>query len=156
MSDLVKQAEPAVNKLLKADENQLYEQLGIRAKAIAEDPTRGSTFEPQVIFDEAQMGLKEDVREFGQRLFRRWNIEAYKLICGSDNEDKKDRAEVVNAFGLGEVAVAAALSALLVTHLGLAPAVAAVIAALAIKRFFRPGHEEFCIVWQKNLPQGET
>jgi hypothetical protein len=154
-SDLAKQAEPAIEKLLKADENQLYEQLGIRAKAIAEDPTKGSSFEPQVTYVQAQMGLKEDVQEFGQRLFRRWNVEAHKLICGPDPEDQKDREDLVNAFGISDVAVAATLSALLVTHLGLAPAIAAVVAALAIKRFFRPAYEEFCQVWKKNLPQVE-
>lgn len=155
MSDLAKQAKPSVEKLLKADENQLYEQLGIRAKAVAEDPTKGSSFEPRVTYDQATMGLKEDVKEFGQRLFRRWNLEAHKLICGSDPEDQKDREGLANAFGINDVAVGAALSALLVTHLGLVPALAAVVAALAIKRFFRPAYEEFCRVWKKNLPQVE-
>src|SRR5690348_11682308 len=106
MVDLIKQAEPAVAKLLKADEDQLYEQLGIRAKAIAEDPSKGSSFEPLVTYDQAEMGLKEDVREFGQRLFRRWEVEAYKLICGSDYEDQQDRKELVNSFGVSDVAVA--------------------------------------------------
>lgn len=152
MSDLTKEAESAVQKLLKADENQLYEQLGIRAKAIAEDLTKSSSFEPQVTYDEAQMGLKEDVLEFGQRLFRRWNAEAYKLICGSDPEDEKDREGLVTAFGINDEAVAAGLAALLVTHLGLIPAVAAVVAALVVKRFFRPAHAEFCQVWKKSLP----
>ena len=153
MSDLIKQAESAAEKLLKADENQLYEQLGIRAKAIAEDPMKGSSFEPQVTYDQAQMGLKEDVLNFGKRLFRRWNVQAYGLICGSDAEDEKDRGALVSVFGISDVAVAAALSGLLVTHLGLAPALAAVIAALAIKRFFRPAYEEFCELWKKNLPE---
>lgn len=153
--DLIKEAEPAVSKLLKADEDQLYEQLGIRAKAVAADPTVGSSFDPSVTYDQAEMGLKEDVREFGQRLFRRWEVEAYKLICGSDYEDQQDRKELVNSFGVSDVAVAAALSALLVTHLGLVPALAAVIAALVVKHFFRPAYEEFCQVWNKKLPRGE-
>lgn len=153
MSDINRQAEPAIKKLLQAEENQLYEELGIRAKAIALDLTKSSSFEPQVIYDQAQMGLKGDVLEFGQRLFSRWKVEAYKLICGSDPQDKIDRKDLANAFKVNEVYAAAALSALLVTHLGLAPALAAVIAALAIKRFFRPAHEEFCQVWKKNLPQ---
>jgi hypothetical protein len=155
MSNLTKQAEPAVKKLLLSDEGQLYEQLGIRAKAIAEDPTKSSSFEPEVIYDQAEMGLKEDVQEFGQRLFRRWNLEAHKLMCGSDPDAQKDREDLANAFGISDVAVAAALSALLVTYLGLAPAIAAVVAALAIKRFFRPAYEEFCVVWAKSLSQDE-
>jgi len=153
MSDLSKQAEPAVEKLLKSEENQLYEQLGIRAKAIASDLTKGSSFEPQVIYVQAQMGLKEDVLEFGRRLFTRWNVESYKLICGSDLQDQIDRKDFANAFKVNDVTVAATLSALLVSQLGLVPALAAVIATLAIKRYFRPGYEEFCQVWKNNLSQ---
>jgi hypothetical protein len=153
MSNLIKQAEPAVEKLLRADQEQLFEQLGMRAKAIAEDPTKGSSFEPQITYDQAEMGPKEDVREFGRRLFGRWNVEVHRVICGSDPEDQKAREDLVNAFGISDVAVAAALSALLVTYLGLAPAIAAVVAALVSKRFFRPAHEEFCQVWKKNLLQ---
>lgn len=156
MSDLMKQAEPAVKKLLKSDEEQLYEKLGIRAKAIAQDPAKSSSFEPQVTYDSAQMGLKEDVMEFGQRLFNRWNVESYKLICGSDTEDLKDRKDLMKAFNSNdEVMIAASLSALLVTNLGLAPAIAAVVAVLVIKRFFRPAYEEFCLLWNKNLPHLE-
>ncbi|NJD52282.1 MAG: hypothetical protein FIB07_05375 [Candidatus Methanoperedens sp.] len=153
MVDLSKQAEPAVQKLLKSDEEQLYEKLGIRAKAIAQDPTKGSSFEPQVTYDKAQMGLKEDVMEFGQRLFNRLDLEAYKLICGSETEDTNDRKDLIKAFSTNdEATIAAALSALLVTNLGLAPAIAAVVAVILVKRFFRPVYEEFCQTWKKNLP----
>lgn len=154
MSDLTKQAHSAVEMLLKADEDQLFEQIGIRAKAIAEDPLKGSSFEPQVTYNQAQMGAKEDVLEFGKRLFFRWNQEAYRLICGSEPADEQDRKDLIDAFGVSDVAVAAALSTLLVTHLGLAPAIAAVVASLIIKRFFRPVHENFCQLWKKNLSNG--
>ncbi len=156
MADLSELAKPAVEELLKSDEEQLYEQLGMRAKAIAEDPTKSSSFELQVIYDQAQMGLKEDVKEFGQRLFRRWNVEAYKLVCGSDYQDQESRESLLKAFSLdGGVAVAAAPSALLVTYLGLAPALAAVVAALLVKRFLRPTYEVFCEVWKEKLPKSE-
>jgi hypothetical protein len=151
MTELSKQAEPAMKKLLKADETQLYEQLGIRARAIGQDPAKSASFEPEVTYDQAQMGLKEDVKDFGQRLFKRWNAEAYKLFCSTEVEDKQFRTEMTNAFGVGDTAVAAVLASLLVTHLGIAPAIAAVVAALIIKRFFRPVYEEFCVAWKKSL-----
>jgi hypothetical protein len=153
MSDLTKQAEPVVQRLLKADDRQLYEQLGIRELAIEKDPTKADFFDPQVTYDQAQMGAKEDVEELGKRIFDRWNIEAYKLVCGSDVEDIQDRQELLNAFGISDVAVAATLSALLVTNLGISAAIAAVVATLIIKRFFRPAQEEFCLVWKKKLPE---
>ena len=151
MVTLAEQAKPAMKKLLDCDEQQLYEQLGIRARAIEKDPTKASAFEPQITYDQNHMGIKEDVYEFGENLFRRWNIEAYNLICGSDLEDQIDREGLVEAFKIDKVSVGAALSALLATQLGLSPALAAVAAALLIKRFFNPAYEEFCILWEKHL-----
>lgn len=151
MVDLIKQAESVVDKLMVSDEQQLFEQLGIRALAISRDPAKGSSFDPRVTYDQSKMGLMEDVIDFGKRLFSRWNEQAYKLICGSDPKDEKDREELLKAFNVSDGAIAAALSTLLVTHLGLAPAIAVVIAVLVIKRFVRPTYKEFCDTWKKKL-----
>jgi hypothetical protein len=153
MSDLARQAQAAAQKLLTADETQLYEALGLRARAIAEDPTKAGSFEPQVTYDQAVMGLSDDLLRLGRRLFRRWNAEAYKLVCGADPEDQQDRKQLAGSFGVGDAVVAGLVTSLLVTNLGMAPALATVVAALAVKRFFRPGYEEFCEVWRKNLPE---
>lgn len=152
MSNLTQQAAPAVATLLNSDEDQLYAELGIRARAIATDPTVGAQFSPEVTYHEAEMGVLDDVKEFGQRLFRRWNVEAHKLCCGGDPADAKDRAELMEAFGISDAAAAAVISGVLVSSMGVAPAIAVVIAALVVKRFFRPAHQEFCEVWKKNLP----
>jgi hypothetical protein len=140
-----------MNRLLQASEDQLYVQLGICAKAIAANPAVAGSFEPTVTYDGAAMGPLDDVREFGRRLFRRWNREAWNLACSGD--DKADRKKLLDAFGGGQAAVAATLSGLLVAHLGLAPALAAIIAALALKYFFRPAYEEFCTLWHEKLPK---
>ncbi len=155
MSGLTNIAKSAVLSLLKLDEEQLYEQLGILAWAIAEDPSNAGSFELPLAYNEEMMGPREDLREFGQRLFRRWNVETYKLICGDDIRDMIDRRELIVAFGENDVAVAAALSTLLVTHVGLAPSLAVVVASLVIKRFSSPGHEQFCKVWKRKLRKYE-
>lgn len=155
MSEINRQAESAVKKLLLSDENQLYEHLGIRSKAIALDPSISSSFEPQVTYDEVQMGLLDDVRNLGMRIFRRLSVEAYKLLCGTDAENKKEREKLAEAFGISSTAAATTLATLLVTQLGLAPAIAAVIASLIVKRFFNKAYNKFCQKWKKKLPKEE-
>jgi len=154
--NLEEQALPAAEKLLRADESQLYEQLGMRIRAMAEDLSIASSFEPTLRADESLMGAKEELREAGRLIFDRWQVEAHKLVCGGRAQDTADRSKLLDAIGVGEVAAAAALSALLVAHLGLAAPLAPVVAALVIKRFFRPAHEELCRVWAKNLPRPEA
>jgi hypothetical protein len=150
MSDLANQAEPIVKKLLKAEESQLYEQLGIQA-----EPEKASSLEPQVIYSQAQMGAKEEVLELGKNIFDRWAVEAYKLACGSEDEDLEDRKQLITATGVSEVAIASAIAGLLISQLAVPAALAPVIAAIAVKRFFRPAYGEFCKIWKKNLPQVE-
>jgi hypothetical protein len=146
-------AGPAIEKLLRAEEDQLYEQLGMRLRAISKDPAVAGSFQPVLMPDIEIMGTLDDLREVGQRLFQRWSREAHSLVCGMNNSSDTDRRQLLAAFGMGEVTAGAALSAELVTHLGLAPALAAVIAALLVKRFFRPAYEEFCQLWLERLPR---
>lgn len=154
MSTLDTQAQTAMQNLLNYDETQLYQQLGMRQKMLETDPAKAGSFDVQLTDEEVSlMGVNDVMADFGKRLYRRWHVEAYKLICGAEGEDEEDRKKLAEAFGTNQMMVGAALAAFLVSNLGLAPVIAAVIAAIAIKRFFRPGYEEFCKVWKKNLPQ---
>lgn len=152
MSNRTAQVELAVERLLQSDEGQLYEQIGIRSKAIQRDPSISGSFEPLVTYDQAKMGLKEDVLELGKRVFGIWNAQAYQVFCGSGFEDAKDREALKASLGMGDVAAAASLASLLVA-LGISPAIAPVVAALVIKRFFRPAYQEFCAMWGKHVSQ---
>jgi hypothetical protein len=155
MGNLTVLAEPVIEKLLKLDEDELYERLGVTARAMAADPSVAGSFDPIVLYNEPEMEYIENAREFGRRLFRRWNVETYKFICGDDIDDMVDRQELTEAFSINDKAVAAALSSLLVTHVGLAPPLAVVVASLVIRRFARPGHEQFCKVWKSKLRKYE-
>ena len=152
MSDIISQVEPLVEKLLKADETQLYENLGIREKATESDPNQCNLLDPPVTYDQAQMGAKEEVLELGKNIFDRWVLESYKLACGSEGTDLADREKLITASGVSEVAVASTIAGLLITELAVPPALAPVIAAIAVKRFFRPVYEDFCRIWKKKLP----
>lgn len=139
-----------MRNLLQSDEEQLFEELGMRTQAIAQDITKAGSFEPQVVYEGAEQGLKESLGKIGRRLFRRWNREAYELLCGADADDQGQRKELAGAIGISDVAVAAALTSALV-YLGAAPALAAVIAAIIVKRFFAPTYQEFCEIWKESL-----
>jgi hypothetical protein len=153
MAKLEKLAGPAVQDLLRKDEDQLYKELGMRTRALALEPSRmAGSFDLSVTYDKAAMGPMDDVLELGKRIFTIWTVEANKLLCGTEAGDQEDRKKLQEALGLGETAVAAALAAILVVHLGLAPALAAVVAALIIKRFFNPAYKEFCKTWTNSLP----
>jgi hypothetical protein len=145
------QAEATVRKLLESDEEQLYEELGIRSQAIGQDPSLAGSFDPPVVYDGIQMGALDDVKELGRRLFRRWNREAHGLLCGGGSESREQRSALADAFRLDQAKVGALIATLCVTQLGLSPAIAAVLAAIAVKRFLRPSYEEFCAFWGEAL-----
>lgn len=153
MSDLTKQAESSIAKLMQSDEDQLYEELGMRAKGLAQDPSKAGFFAPQITYNMKAMGPMDEIRKFGRRLFNRWLVEAYKLLCGSELANKEDRQELVKAVAADSTTFGAVVSALLISQLGLAPAIAAVVAALLVKRFFNPAYEEFCKMLGENLPK---
>lgn len=152
MNNLEKQAESVAIKLLQNDESQLYEKLGMVAKAIAIDPIKGSSFEPEVTYDGSEMGMQEDLLEFGEKVFSRWHVQLYSIVCGSESEDKEDRQKILTAFGTAAT-LSAYISGILVTSFGVAPAIAVLLAAIVVKRFFTPVYEEFCILWKNHLPE---
>jgi len=154
MKNLQEAAKPAVEQLLRKDEDQLYKELGMRTKALAQDPyLMTGSFDLEVTYDMAIMGPMDEIRQFGQRLFNRWTVEAHKLLCGAEAEDAEDLEELSEALGVSDVAVATLLAGFLVSYLGIAAALAAVVAALIVKRFFHPTYDEFCKAWTKNLPE---
>jgi hypothetical protein len=55
----------------------------------------------------------------------------FEITCGTSTDDKDDRAKVLDALTLGEAALIPVL-----TGLGLAPTLAAVLSAIIVKRFF--------------------
>ena len=154
MTKLEKKAKPAVEKLLRKDEDQLYKELGMREKKIAGDPYLMAPFDFDVTYDVAVMGPMDDLRKFGEQLFKRYQVEAHKLFCPKEEGDKEDIDNLKKILGIDDAAVAALIAVALVTNVGIAAALAAVVAALIVKRFLRPTYEETCKAWAKYLPSG--
>ncbi len=147
---LADQARPVVENLLTQEPDDLYLELGLRMQAMSVSPALAGTFAPEL--PETQ-GALDNVRKFGKEFFNRASLQAYGLLCGTDQQSAAQRQEVVAAFTNGSSGVATLLATLLVAQLGLAPAVAAVVAALVIKLFLQPAVESMCQAWEKGLPE---
>jgi hypothetical protein len=150
MSTFEEQAGPVVGELSARSEDELYQELALRVHGVYEDPTRAGDLRLSVQYSPELMGPLDDLQDFGRRFFARFLPDAYRLVCGS--EDAGERKKVQDAFGIGPEAVGAAIAGVVVAQFALAPAAAAVIAALVLRLFFRPAYEAMCEVWQEKLP----
>lgn len=151
MPELQEQAKAAVEKLLKARDDQLFIELGLRDKAIAVDPSVGDQYDPDITYDADFAGPMDALKEFGQRYFDKVNKQVYELVCGDTKESQQELGKLREAFGFDKTTFAAMLAGVLVSSLGWAPAIAAVVAALVVKLFFRPGYDLACQMWKENL-----
>lgn len=144
--------EAEIELLLQSNEKQLLEQLGMHAAVVTRDLTKAGELHPNIVAaDVKMMGIKDDLKALGTRVLRRWNRSAYDLLCGTDPDDAATQQEIKKALGLGEAAVIGALATALV-GIGLMPALAPIVAAILVKKFFRPAYGEFCAVWKGKLP----
>lgn len=146
------QLTPILEKLLDADDLTLIEKLGMRSKAVQIGTPDVALYDPVLIHDAGVMGPLDDLRELGRRLLARWSRELFKVMCGDAQVDQKDRESLLKSIGLGDIAVASAITAVLISSFAVAPAVATVIAALVVKRIVGPAGEEACKVWAEKLP----
>jgi hypothetical protein len=149
MTDIRVLAKPAMEKLEESDESQLYQELGIRLKAIASNPAIAGSFDPAVTYSASLMGPLDDVKLFGKKFFEKMSREVYGMVCGGGltaEEQKKFTEALGNKADWGTW-----LAAILVSHWALAPAIAAVVAALIVRLFFKPFHAAMCEVWATKL-----
>ena len=142
-----REAERAVSALLTEDEDQLFAELGIRARALARHPAAAGSFDPDVRYNQDWMGDVSEVREFGRRLFERWDRELHELVCGNDPDDGAARIGLGDALRVDELTFAANLATLVVWSLGLAPALSPVAAVIVVKRFSNPSLDALCQTW---------
>jgi len=144
-------ARSAVDEINGLSEDQLYTELGSRLGSIARAPDGSDQF--NMNSGQALEGYAplDELKKLGQKFFARWNREAFNLVCGASNDDARARQQVAQAFGLGPEAVAATIAAVLTAHVGLAAALSTVVAMLAVRLFFKPGHQAMCDYWKEKL-----
>ncbi len=146
-----REAERVVTALLTEPEDELFAELGIRALALTRHPAAAGSFDPDVRYNEVWMGDLDDVNAFGRRLYERWDRALHEVVCGNDPDRNAQRRASDDALGLGEPAFAAYLTMLVISNLGIAPALASVAAVIVVKRFFNPSLDHLCQTWATSL-----
>ena len=153
------QIDTLTEKLVEFDENQLMLHLGMSIKGIGED-LEGQTRSASI--DSVDLSLyeitrsNEDTLNFGQRLFKRLNTASYELLCKDPFDGGETLQKLNEALKDSTAKAAGFLAPVLVANLGLAPAVAAIIAALIVKTFSKALADEICATWKEKLEASEN
>jgi hypothetical protein len=151
LTEARREAERAVTPLLTEPEDELFAELGIRALALSRHPAAAGSFDPDVRYNEIWMGDLDDVTAFGRRLYDRWDRALHEVLCGNHPDRDARQQASDDALGVGEPAFAAYLTMLVVSNLGIAPALASVAAVIVVKRFFSPSLDHLCQTWATSL-----
>jgi len=125
----------------EAQDNWLLEQLGAEVLANA-NGNSGSVY-----FMSSR--TSDDLSKLGKRILRRLERELHSLLCGTTDEDKQDRDDL----GIGRDSVIAAITIALVSGLGVAPTIAALVAAIIMRRLADPTLDELCVYWAESIMQ---
>ena len=128
------------------EDEALYVLIGMREKAVANEPALKDDPDLEVVYAEPTMGPLDDIKRLGKRITNRWNKELYAIVCGNDDKDTEVRESLLNSLSLGEAAVIAAVASALI-GLGVGAAIAAPLAPLLVRRFIWPAKDELCEAW---------
>lgn len=129
------------------DDNALFVEIGQRASMAPADPAAAIS----ATLDYPHLSFGEDMKKLGRRIARRTARELHDVLCGADADDQQDRDKLKAAIDYSDQALAAVVAALLAGPLGLGGAIAAALAALFVKRLFKPTLEETCEFWNEKL-----
>lgn len=154
MTDINAVVDAAKRLYTQKDEVGLELLIGMRAKAIEQDPTLEDNVDLEPKYQAETMGALDEIKALGSRILDRWNKELYHLVCGNKGEDQKDRKAVLSSLNIGEAAVIAAVASALLS-LGVVAAIAAALAPLIVKRFIWPAKDELCGAWGESLNSGQ-
>ena len=156
--------EALVASLWELDDDVLEAQLGARAQAIGDDVAGGvargvdlTSWESIDVNVAARASIDPRLLDAGRQLFDRVNPLTYELMCkplgGEDPETQKILDETVNQ---NYTKAAGMLAPVLVNGVGLAPAIATLVATLIIKKVSKYIATGICETWEKNLPKSAS
>lgn len=152
--------EVIVESLWELDEDQLAAQIGSRALAIGDDVaglgTRGidsASLDSIDVNVAARASIDPRLLEAGQRLFDRVNPLVYDLMCKPLGNDPETQKILDEAIGQNYTKAAGMLAPVLISGLGLAPAIATLLATLIIKKIANYTATGICDTWKQTLPK---
>jgi hypothetical protein len=152
--------EVLVKSLWELDEDQLAVQIGDRAQAIEDDAaglgTRGidpASLDSIDVNVAARASIDPKLLATGQRLFDRVNPLVYDLMCKPLGNDPQTEKILDEAIGQNYTKAAGMLAPILISGVGLAPAVATLVATLIVKKIANYSATAICDTWKQNLPK---
>ncbi len=152
--------EVIVKSLWELDEEQLAVQIGDRAQAIEDDAaglgTRGidpASLDSIDVNVAARASIDPKFLATGQRLFDRVNPLVYDLMCKPLLNDPQTQKILDEAIGKNYTKAAGMLAPILISGVGLAPAIATLVATLIVKKIANYSATAICDTWKQNLPK---
>jgi hypothetical protein len=154
------EANELAQQIYELDEDVLEARLGTLAEELGGDLTgkstpRGVSVDTIDVETATRSPISQAAVELGQKVFNQVNAEAYKILCtpigDKDTEEALDKALEENY-----TKAAGMLAPVLVSSLGLAPTIAALVASLIIKKISKDVAGGICSTWAKNLNVSES
>jgi len=148
--------EQQVNKLWLQPEEDLYTTLGINQQAVETAEAQGNSaalekaqhYDTVFAAEDTEMGVLDDLKEFGERAWAKLEPQVYDLLCNKENPQHE---ELMSALGEGAKMLAVALVPALATAGAAVPAVIVVVATIAAKKVYDSGMETACEMWAESL-----
>lgn len=158
MSDKSFLTDEAAADLLGMPDDQLDRLLEARVQALHGDPSLSleSAFEPETGALES-FEMPPWIEKTAKQMLNTAIHQTYKVACGTDDDYKQLRDELIAALGISGTTAVIALAGFLTTTVGLAAALASVVATILVKRILGPaltaGHKTMCEELKAYLPE---
>ena len=151
MTDAMDGARAAIADLQTTDEDELYRLLALRMKTLERNPSIAGEFAPTTIAP-TELGIAvPDLVAFGRSAFVRLSRAGHGLICGTDANQGFQLQRLLSTIGTDTAAVSAAVAALLISQLAMAPAIAGVVATIIVGKVAPKSLEALCETWGSKL-----
>lgn len=144
--DISRQAPEEARTLTDRPLDALYEELGLRAQDIFNPGGYQRVQQPSADFQQAAKDMfgVDDLKEFGQRFWRKLEPQLIDLVCAADNEDRKKLLQGENVPDIAAALVTAGIISALAP-----PAWVVVLAAILAKKIAQAGLDALCEQWKE-------